>query len=88
MKITQLRQLIKEEIKSMENQNLKVGDRVKIIRVGQYDREAHGFKVGDKGKITSIDIKNQRANVAPDSWDQELPGAKGFAIALSKIELV
>ncbi len=61
------------------NEDLKVGDKVKINKnITRFDKEAHGFKVGQEAEIMSIDTEKQRARISPNN----------FTIALKALDLI
>ena len=61
------------------NEGFKVGDKVRINKnITQYNKEAHGFRVGQEAEITSIDDKKQRARITPSN----------FSIAFKAIDLI
>jgi len=63
------------------NENFKVGDKVVINKnLTRFDKEAHGFEVGDKGKIISIDKEKQRAVISKGRY-------QNFSIALKALDL-
>ena len=61
------------------NENFKVGDKVKINKnMTRFDKEAHGFEIGQESEITAIDNEKQRAKISPNN----------FTIALKALDLV
>ena len=61
------------------NEGFKVGDKVKINNnLTQFDKKAHGFKIGQEAEITSIDNEKQRAKISPNN----------FSIALKALDLI
>jgi hypothetical protein len=83
IRMNQLAGIITEDQarKMMEilNEDLKVGDKVKINKnITRFDKEAHGFKVGQEAEIMSIDTEKQRARISPNN----------FTIALKALDLI
>ena len=67
------------KIMEILNEDLKVGDKVKINKnITRFDKEAHGFKVGQEAEITAIDNEKQRAKISPNN----------FTIALKALDLI
>jgi ribosomal protein L19 len=83
MKVTirmqQLAGIITESQAKKMIEGFKVGDKVRINKnITQYNKEAHGFRVGQEAEITSIDDKKQRARITPSN----------FSIAFKAIDLI
>lgn len=61
------------------NEEFKVGDKVRLNKnITSYDKEAHGFKVGQEAEIMSIDTEKQRATISPNK----------FSVALKALDLI
>ena len=75
----QLAGIITESQAKKMIEGFKVGDKVRINKnITQYNKEAHGFRVGQEAEITSIDDKKQRARITPSN----------FSIAFKAIDLI
>jgi transcription antitermination factor NusG len=61
------------------NEEFKVGDKVRLNKnITRYDKEAHGFEVGQEAEIMSIDTEKQRAQISPNK----------FSVALKALDLI
>jgi transcription antitermination factor NusG len=79
IRMQQLAGIITESQAKKMTEGFKVGDKVRINKnITQYNKEAHGFRVGQEAEITSIDDKKQRARITPSN----------FSIAFKAIDLI